>query len=764
MISAPLRFGLASLSIFGISCGLLACSSSAGDAAESTESDVGTCPNDAHECAAWGATCNGDTLETCVVDARGCRVRLVETCDLGCSAGACNTCRRLSEPKLGASLDDQSAWYRHAVKRGDFVYAPWDERHQQYSGPAYGLAVVDVSNPAAPVTADVVTFAAGDYSTRLAVSGDKLYALQKDRAQIYDLSTPTNPVALGSYAATATPNAWPTTATQRAISVDGTIACIAADDGLHVVDVSSPSAPARLGLVPSPGYRSSAVAFAKGYAAVVAYDTLRVVDVRVPTAPVVAAEVKLGGVVYDFAGDVLRFDGARAWVASQVSHYDTTTGLLEAFDFTPSTPSSAASITRVSALAGLPVIDGFVLSGDDLLFRTSSSVGSIDLAHAGGPAMTKHVVTGSVRGIAAAGKVVLASGDEGIEAVDLSKAPDVRIQPSSDWPAGAETHGSVAYLARGSGGFVILDVRDPVAPTVLSKTDAYATSISLDGHRAYVTVADDGRLGGGDELRVYDVESPWEPRLLGAYVEHRSYASTRTMDDVVASGGRAYAICEGGQLCAFDVSAGGAPSLLARTASLAQYVAYGNRAAFTASGTRVYLAKPDALTIANLADAANPVVEGSLALGGYAGAQSEDTRIALGAGGATAYVLYDCFYDTPAGLRCLDAIDVSNPAAPAKLGHLAFAAGYTQVEGWDHSDVGEMRVVADRLYLTTPAGGVVVIDVSNPATPAILGRLWTKGFANGAFVTGRFATASVGQPYGASPGSGSTQVIEMCKP
>ena len=105
-------------------------------------------------------------------------------------------------------------------------------------------------------------------------------------------------------------------------------------------------------------------------------------------------------------------------------------------------------------------------------------------------------------------------------------------------------------MARGKGGFVITDMRDPVRPVVLSKTAAHATSIALSGHRACVTVADDGHAGGGDELRVYDVASPWEPKLLGTYVQQRSYANTRTIDDVhVTTGGRAHAICDGGYLC-----------------------------------------------------------------------------------------------------------------------------------------------------------------------------------------------------------------------
>lgn len=746
------------------------CSAPEGDheVAESSEGAYGTCPTNAHECSIWGATCNGAVLETCVVDTRGCRVKLVAACDLGCNAGACNTCRTVSEPKQGSSLSDESAFYRDVTKQGSFVFAAWNQRNGIYSGSGYGIAVIDVSIPATPTTRKIVTAATGDYVTGLTSQGNRLFALQKERVQIYDITTPIAPVALGSYAATATPGSWPAFAVQREVSVDGTIMCIGADDGLHIVDVSNPSAPVRRSLFATPAFRPSHVACSGGYAAIVSDTSMRIVDIKNPAAPFLAAEGTLGGHVYDFDGDVLRFDGARVVVASRVHRYDTSTGLLETFDFVPPPAGSAAatlgSVTRATGTGDLPVIDGFELTATELFFRTSTSVGSLDLADPTTAKLRKHVIIpDGVQGLAREGSVLLASGKSGITAVDLTIAPDVVIEPVNDWLSDVATSGSIAYMARQKGGFVISDVRDPKKPVVLSTTRVHATSVALRGHRAYVTVADNGASGGGDELRVYDVASPWEPALLATYVQHRSYAHTRTIDDVhVTTGGRAYAICDGGLLCTFDIQSSVTPALLAKP-NLSTYAAYQNRSAFEASGTTVYLAKPDALTVVDLADPLVPVVKGTVTLGGYAGAGSENTRIALA--GTTAFVLYDCFY-TPgsAGNRCLDVIDVSNASAPVVIGHTRFSARYQNVDGWDHDTIGTFRLAADRLYLTTRAGGVVVIDVASPSQPKVLARLWTSRFANEVFVTGRFANTNAGQPYNAYGSQGRTQVIEMCKP
>jgi hypothetical protein len=738
------------------SCFLLvatACSAAPAEDSDTSEGAYGTCPTNEHECPAWGATCSGATLETCVVDARGCRVKLTETCDLGCNAGACNTCRAASEPTLGSSLADLSAWYRHAVRAGQYVYVAWDERHGQYSGPGYGLAVVDVSTPNAPVATKTMPFAAGDFIGRLAVSGDRLYATQNGRLQIYDLADPTTPSALGSYAIASR---------MVDVSADGTIACVGADDGLHVIDVSKPAAPVQLALLATPSFRPSTVVCKNGFAAMAADGTLHIADLRVPSAPVLVADAPITGKVYDWAGDVLRFDGARVWIASSVYTNDTFSGAIDAFDL--DSVASPPTLTRAGGGAKLPWINGIDVDGTTLSFRTSNAVGTIDVSTMSSPKLTKHVVVpDGILGMAHDGPTFFASGTHGITSIDVRKAPDVVLTPTNDWLSETVVVGSLAYMARGTGGLVISDMRNPKKPVILSTVRVHATSVSLSGSRAYVTVSEDsGKMGTGDELQIYDVASPWEPHLLGSYTYARSSVYTRTLWDVRAtSSGRAYAVCDGGVMCTFDVS-GSAPVLLG-TSYVTTYAGYMNASAFAEDEDFLYLAAPDKLTVADMTDPTKPALPGTLKLGGYAGAGSQDVRIARA--GKTVFVLYDCFYDAAtAGQRCLEIIDVSTPAAPALLGKTSFNALFGQASGWDHDAIGPMRLVADRLYVATERTGVVVIDVSTVSAPKEIARLWTSAFVNDVFVTGRWATTNAGESYEAPAWSGVDQAIEICRP
>jgi hypothetical protein len=120
--------------------------------------------------------------------------------------------------------------YRLAVA-GDYAYIADD----------WGLRIVDISDPAAPVEVSTYTIAiSGDF----AVAGDYAYVSNAAGLVIIDVSNPNEPVGVGQLE---TPISH--------VAVSGDYAYLAGlSGGLKVVNVSDPAAPYEVGYYPIPGY------------------------------------------------------------------------------------------------------------------------------------------------------------------------------------------------------------------------------------------------------------------------------------------------------------------------------------------------------------------------------------------------------------------------------------------------------------------------------------------------------------------------------
>lgn len=152
-----------------------------------------------------------------------------------------------------------------------------------------GLRIVDVSDPARPVTTGYVDNGNGGtngLATDVAISGNHVYLANGfDGIRVYDVSNPYAPTNIGH---------WPNTpdvigSFPQGIAVSGPYAYLANfGDGLRVFDISSPNLPVSVHAISEPRARGLAV---EGDRLYLVSDTLSVYDISFPTKPVKLGEI-----------------------------------------------------------------------------------------------------------------------------------------------------------------------------------------------------------------------------------------------------------------------------------------------------------------------------------------------------------------------------------------------------------------------------------------------------------------------------------------
>lgn len=152
-----------------------------------------------------------------------------------------------------------------------------------------GLRIVDVSDPAQPVTMGYIDNGNGGtngLATDLAVSGNYVYlANGADGLRVYDVSNPYFPTNVGH---------WPNTpdvfgSFPQSIAVVGQHAYLANfGDGLRVFDISDPRTPVSVREFPEPRARRVTI---EGERLYLLADTVSIYDISFPTKPVKLGEI-----------------------------------------------------------------------------------------------------------------------------------------------------------------------------------------------------------------------------------------------------------------------------------------------------------------------------------------------------------------------------------------------------------------------------------------------------------------------------------------
>ena len=526
------------------------------------------------------------------------------------------------------------------------------------------------------------------------------------------------------------------------LRVDGDRAYLAASRvGLHVVDVSNPSAPAPLGWVDTPGY-AHRLDVSDGWVYVgdrqVADDLggLRIIDARDPTAPrlvgrsetqqqlIVGVEARPPWVyVASFGGELRVIDasdptapvtvashpiedgqalqviGDRAYVLESGS-----VGELQVFDV--SDPTQPTLLGRANAF---PYPHGMTVLGD---LAYVSNYGYLHIFDVRGdtPRPLTQLRGDYGRRPLADGKLLHIVGSRGLRLYDADASPPALLgrQPTPEDTQGLDVQGSLVFVGVGSGpplisnpssggfqttqgGLWIYDAEDPTAPNKLveSFTPGAARDVQVAGSFAYV--AD---LGGG--LRVFDVRDPARP----VQIEHIHFGALgdAIAREIVIQGDRMGVVLERGgdtpiQLYALNPS--GAPTLL----SEALVEGYEGRLAM--DGARLYVMSRGIEYIYSrltMLERQNGALE---VLGEVDLSSSEGDVVARD---GLVYVVHDK----------LTVLDPSDPTNPVVLGEAGRNRGSVTL-GFGPDGL---------LYGTGLASqnNILVWDVSDPTAPTLLGE------------------------------------------
>lgn len=363
-----------------------------------------------------------------------------------------------------------------------------------------------------------------------------------------------------------------------------------------------------------------------------------------------------------------------------------------------------------------------------------------------------------VFGVSVAGGVAyLAAGGSGILTVDVSDpatpVPDGRLALPG-YAYGVSVSGGAAYVAGGWGGIQVVDTSNPADPKLVgsSNTTGWAMGLSLDGGTAFVAEGESGlqiyllrgqgltHVGGfhtsgstvvglsmesglafladaNQGVLVVDVSNPSHPRELG------SYSTLSAAESVAIAGPYVYVGSTNDFLRVVDISDPTLPKELGGFATI------GYPGAITASSGFAYVPTPnlEALFAFNMSDSSNPDPLNPVPLtfytpgGEFGGLTAGAPRGAL-LQGSTLYI---------ADEKGFIIFDVSNPAAPCMLGHVA--ASTTLSNGAVTNSFVNVAVAGGLAFLSADnSPTTVIVDVTNPRAPQVVGSYdFVGGRSNG---------------------------------
>jgi hypothetical protein len=577
----------------------------------------------------------------------------------------------------------------------------------------FGLSVANVTNSTNPVIigSSDIPF----YGHSVAVSGNRAVVGGKAadgtaHLWVLDISTPASPTVLGELATTVPVTTSGTGYMGVALNSTGTMAVMAmGTTGIYVVDLSTPTTPFVRGTYNTPGVAFAVVLNPTGTLAYVADGStghLQIVNLTNPSLPTLAASVSMPGTQVDLA-----LSGSLVYLVS-------TTGTIDVVDVTnPSAPLHIGGSTTALSGSGIRV----VVEGSVAAVLSTNTSDFLDVLSLANPAVPVRM-----------GSVTLGPPGTG---------------------KGVSLVGGLAYVAADAvGGLEVYDVSTPTPiGTGAINDDFLPKSIAVSSGLAGVAVVSGKHIPTGNtRLQVLTVANPATPTVVGQLPTtiHVTTTGTGYMGVALNSTATMAVMALGTTgISAVNLAVPTAPAFLGTYNTPG--VAYG--VVLDSTGTLAYVADGIGhLQIVNLTNPKLPTLKSSVAMPG--------TQVDLALAGSRVYLV--------SSTGSFDIVDVSNPAAPLRIGGAATAlsgAGvHVAVEGsvaavlstgasdfLDILDVSNpslpvrvasvtlgpvgtgkgVSLVGGRAYVAANTGGLWIYDLTTPRSPVLLPVLATVGDA-----------------------------------
>ena len=356
-----------------------------------------------------------------------------------------------------------------------------------------------------------------DSAKAVGLSGNYAY-VAAGGLHVVDISDPSNPKRLGGF---------DTSRNTEGVAVAGQHAYVIDAQSLHVLDVADPGHPRRLGTCDIPG-RGTGIALSGNYAYVTTTG-LSVIDITNPTQPKLVGQYKTPG-----AADGVAVSGNYAYVVD---------GGLQVIDITH--PNELRWVGQYDAAGDIWTV---TVAGKYALVAGSYQVG-FQVVDISDPAQPRHLGSYATawlpNSVAVSGSFAyLVSNVDGLVVLDISDPTQPkRIGGYGIRASGVQVSGSYAYLAEDMTGLQVIDISAPANPRLTGwcNTSSWIARLAVSGEYAYVV---EGYAG----VQVLDVGDPALPRLVG------NFASSGNAKDVAVADKYAYVADSGAGLKVFDLS------------------------------------------------------------------------------------------------------------------------------------------------------------------------------------------------------------------
>jgi hypothetical protein len=566
---------------------------------------------------------------------------------------------------------------------------------------AAGISVLDVSDPAAPAL--VARLEVGRPITELAATEGALFLGTASGLLTVDIANPFLPALRGAYGTFAV--------SELALS-GGRLYVAANEDGLHILDVSSPHSPAPLGRLTD--HKAYAVTVAGTTAFTLSWvdliQHLSSIDVADPGRPALLGTVNHGGTALAVAGNHLLVG-----VGEAPFFYN---AYVTAFDisdprqlrqggraYTSGDPSAIVAVGErfVAAMWNRRVesnqtgaVESFAVGQDGAVTKTDTQTTprpAVSLAVAGGRVF---LIADILRGYAL--------GADG----SLTPAGGYAVEPVA--PQDVAVVGETA-LVIDSSALRAYNVADPAAPVLQSTTAITASTMSRMVVGDGVAFVYDGRV------TAFDLSTPAAPALLGSVNLEALGGFTYPIG--MAARGRLLFVNYGTTLQIVDASGPGAPIVRGTVAQEFHSftgVALAGQYAYTVLPTLSWASDDTPLYKGRVCtyDVSDPDAPADL------GCQESDGR-------GAAIVAGDQHLYTYGGDE-IKIYSLANPQAPA----LIRSVGLPAIPGGNlrlyYDPLDDLSLAFDGSYLYAGSQGkIFVLDTAGPAAPRLLGTVATPG-------------------------------------